>query len=584
MKSKYILGISGIGGYTHDNSVAILRDGKVMFASSEERYSRVKHDGAIPIKAVKSAMSYLKIKQSEINTIAVGFPKRNISSIFSHKHALDILPFIFSILVNRNVKLLFDFVSAVQLLSKISKERKIGFIENKKVIYVDHHLSHAASAYFTSGFDKCLSIAIDGFGTKTNGEIRSGAVFACQKGSLREVHSIPIYASLGCFFHSVTYMLGFKPGDGEGKTMGLAAYGNPRKTYRLIRPYCPELKNGEWQKSKEWLAGLIPTVPTHLKMFNSSGFGVFLNSQLKENKPEDVAAGAQKLLEDELVKLVKYLLKKYPGYKNICLSGGVFLNVKANKKIMEIDGIENIFVHPNAGDGGCALGAAFMVTEKKKLEKIINKPLVNAALGEDFSTMQIRSALKKYENKITYKRKKNITEYTSQQIVNGKVIGWFQGRSEWGPRALGFRSVLADPRKLETKERINHVLKKRDWFMPFAPSILEEEGGNYFKNFKPSPFMTMTFDIVKGKEKKFPAALHVDNTARPNSVNKYNNPLYYSLLRHFYKKTKLPILLNTSFNRHGLPIVNSPEDAIDHLIMGAVDELVIGNFAVSPTN
>ena len=262
------------------------------------------------------------------------------------------------------------------------------------------------------------------------------------------------------------------------------------------------------------------------------------------------------------------------------MAGGVFLNFKTNKKILELPNVNNLFIQPHAGDGGVSIGAALAVSSKKYIFQNFGKALNTGGLGQSFSNQDIIKELEKYKSKLNYKKQKEIVEYTANLLVKGKVIGWFQGRAEWGPRALGFRSVLADPRKIEVKDRINDVLKNREWFMPFAPSVLEEEANKFFKNCKKSPFMTIVFDIVKGKEKKIPAAIHIDNTARPNTVNEQNNAIYYQLIKSFYKKTGLPVILNTSFNKHGLPIVNSPKDAIEHLLMGAVDELIIGSYAV----
>lgn len=576
-----ILGITDIHGYTHDNSVAILKKGKILFAASEERYTRIKHDGSFPKQSLEVAFRYLNLKLSSINTVAIGYPKRKAFSVLYNRYFYESTRLAVSILINRNFKLLKDLSISIKLLyEKFTKEKVHKIFKNRKIIYVDHHLAHAASAYYSSGFGKCISIALDAFGSQLSGQIRSGAVFLCKDGKMKEVLSAPVFGSLGLFYMSVTYVLGFKPGDGEGKTMGLAAYGNPKKLYKLLKPYSPTFNEGTWIPGKDWLAGILPSMPKVGYLFNSTRFGQLLKSLINKNKKENVAAAAQKILEEELVKLVKYLIKKYPHYNNICLSGGVFLNVKANKKIMEIPGVKNIFIQPNAGDGGVALGAAFIATPKKNLQKIINQPLLNCGLGQSFTDSQIRKALRQYVKKIVYQRHKNIISYTVKKILEGKVIGWFQGRAEWGPRALGFRSVLADPRNIKIKDRINEVLKNREWFMPFAPSILEEEGETYFKNFRSAPFMTMVFDVNPKKAKLFIAALHVDKTARPNTVNKKNNIMYYLLLKEWLRKTGLPILLNTSFNRHGLPIVNSPGDAIDHLIMGAVDELIIGNHAV----
>ncbi|MCL4360158.1 hypothetical protein M1555_02790 [Patescibacteria group bacterium] len=584
MKDGYILGITSIDGYTHDNSIAVVKNGRILFAASEERYSRKKHDGSFPQKAISSAVRYLRIRPSEIKTVAVGYPKRKILSVFANSYGWEILPFAFNFILRRNVLLLYDFFVGLRLWAgkSVGAGRfQHAFLEKKHIRYVDHHYAHAASAYYTSGFKTCLAIVIDAFGSDGNGRIRSGAVYACRDGKMQEVMSIPLFASLGTFYLSVTYMLGFKPGDGEGKTMGLAAYGKPEALYRSLNVFAPSFDTGVWKPGRDWIAGVIPTMPKLYHLFLFTRFGRYLSTVLKTHKKEDLAAAAQKILEEELVKLTVYLRKKYPEFSDICLSGGLFLNVKGNKKIMEVPGVKRVYVQPHAGDGGVAPGACFAVTGERYLRDAPSRPLVNCGLGESYSARQIVRTLNTYKTRIVYRRRDDIADYAAEQIVHGKVIGWFQGRAEWGPRALGFRSVLADPRKKEVKDRINEVLKSRDWFMPFAPSVLEEKGSEYFKNFRPSPFMTLTFDVPRQKAKLFPAALHIDNTARPNSVRAQNNERYYRLLNAFYKRTNLPIILNTSFNKHGLPIVNSPGDAVDHLLMGAVDELMIGDFSVT---
>ncbi len=574
---KIILGVKGLADGFHDNSIAILKDGKLLFAASQERYSRIKHDGAFPDLTIKAALEYLGLSFSDIDTIVVGYPRQKLYSAIVNRHMYELFPFALRLLWYRNIFLIRDafMIAKEQRKQKSKNKEKIFTLKEKKIVYIDHHLAHAASAYYTSEYEKCIAVALDAFGPQVSGRLRCGAVYIGEKNKLKETMTVPVWASLGLFYQSVTLALGFTPGDGEGKTMGLAAYGNSRNIYPLLRPYAPHFEQGKWRKGKNWLSGFFSTQKKYAPLFFATSFGKFLETLLRDEKKEDLAAAAQSILEEEILAFISYLCKKYPESKNLALSGGVFLNVKANKKIADLPQVKNVFVHPNAGDGGVALGAAFVASGNMK-----PKALVSAGLGESFTEKQILEAFKRFNEKISYEEKKDIIDYTAEQLAQGKVIGWFQGKSEWGPRALGFRSVLADPRNIAIKNRINNVLKNREWFMPFAPSVLEEHANEYFKNCKSSPFMTMVFDVVKGKEKEIPAAIHIDNTARPNTVNSKNNPLYYLLIQSFYKKTGVPVILNTSFNLHGLPIVNSPKEAIEHLVWGAVDELIIDNYAV----
>lgn len=581
MTDEYILGISGVDGYNHDNSIAIAKNGRIVFAVAEERYSRIKHDGAIPQKAIADGLKFLGISEKLISKIAVGYPPRNLVSLVYNKYFYEVVILIVNLLIFRHIFLLIDVVKmAVAMLKSFGGNKLMlsARLCHKPVVYVDHHLAHAASAHYTSGHAQSLTIVLDAYGTQTNSNYRAGAIYLGENDQLTEVMSIPFYASLGLFYQGVTLSLGFTPGDGEGKTMGLAAYGNPNLCYADLRSFCPHFKNGVWHKSRGWLGSFFSSTPQFYGLFYSSQFGRQLKELKKQAKSEDIAAAAQKILEEEMEALVSFLVRKYPTVHNYALAGGLFLNVKANKKIYELKGVEDVYVHPCAGDGGTAFGAALVESTEVKFAK--QTKLITGGLGGEFTDKDILKEINKYKSKILFKKYRNIASYTAGRIINGKVVGWFQGRSEWGPRALGFRSVVADPRDIKVKERINHVLKNREWFMPFAPSVLEEKASEFFKNCKSSPFMTIVFDIVKGKEKLIPAAIHIDNTARPNTVSKINNKLYYDLIKAFYKKTGLPVVLNTSFNRHGLPIVNSPKDALDHLLMGAVDELIIGSYSV----
>lgn len=582
--SEYILGISGISNYCHDNSMAIIRNGNVIFAASEERYSRIKHDGSFPEQAIESGLNFLGLKNNIFSKIAVGYPRRNILSLIINRYYYEFFFLVVELLIYRNILLMQDLINLFFRKKSVITGKKKGtsqkIFQDKEIVFVDHHVAHGASAYYQSGFDQSLCIVLDAFGSQLSGNIRSGAVFLCERSEMVEVISVPAQASIGLFYQSVTLALGFTPGDGEGKTMGLAAYGDADKYYNILKEFAPKFRNRHWQKGKDCLAGFFSSMPRFHSIFYATRFGRTLKKIIKNGKKEDVAAAAQRILEEEIINLVKYLLEEYKHIHSLSLAGGVFLNVKANKKILELPEVDNLFIQPHAGDGGVSIGAALVVSSKKYVFKNSSRTLNTCGLGQSFSNKEILRELEKYKEKLKYKKRKKIVDYTTELLIKGKVVGWFHGRAEWGPRALGFRSVLADSRNIEVKDRINNVLKNREWFMPFAPSVLEEEAHNFFKNCEKSPFMTIVFDVIKGKEKEIPAAIHIDNTARPNTVNAKNNKIYYDLLCAFYKRTNIPVILNTSFNRHGLPIVNSPKDAIEHLLMDAVDELIIGSYAV----
>jgi carbamoyltransferase len=369
--------------------------------------------------------------------------------------------------------------------------------------------------------------------------------------------------------------LGFKFVDGEGKTMGLSAYGDPEKAYRALRVIAPSFQNNKWLGHSSWSDFRLIESPT--LMFNTK-WGRYLRNVVKNHERADVAAAAQRILEEELNNYINYLLAK-TKLKDLVLAGGIFLNVTFNGKLSRRKDINSIYIHPYPADGGTAAGAALELHARLS-QNNTNYLMTSAYLGTSYEESEIQRALDSFGDKINYDRVDNISELAATLIKEGEIIGWFQGRAEWGPRALGNRSVLGDPRNSDTRERLNKLLKNRDWFMPFAPSILEEYLDEYFENSFFAPFMTFAFIIKEEKAALIPAALHKDGTARPNVVRKDTNPRYYELIDNFRKLTGLPVVLNTSFNRHGLPLINTPKEAIDHLLWGCVDKLCIGPFIV----
>lgn len=584
MKSKYILGVTGLSKAFHDNSAVLLKDGKVVFAASEERYSRIKHDRSFPILAIKQALKYAKIKSSDISYLAVGYPNRSFMRPFLSSNFLDLTKVSFDWLKGRGIYFfndVFNIIKGELIQNNVSAISKKLIKDDDMVVYVDHHLAHTASAYYSSGFENCIGVSLDAFGPKVGGEIISGSVYRCVNTKITEnLDTVAVESSIGLFYTSVTQALGFTPGDGEGKTMGLAAYGKPDKTYKELKYISPNFNKGVWNKSPYWIQMFFANRKEFKPIFDSLPLGKILNNLIIKYGKENVAAGAQKVLEVEVVKYFEYLVNKF-GVNKFVLAGGLFLNVKMNMRIREISGIDEIFIQPNAGDGGTALGAAYYTNAEKYGYKKMPDQIKNVSWGSSFSQSEIKRALKKYNRKISFTKEKNIAKTLAKKLVEGKVIGRFNGGFEWGPRALGYRSVLIDPRRMDIKEILNNTLKNREWFMPFAPSILTEYGKDYFDKFVESPFMTIAFNTKKNKVKDIKAAIHIDNTARPNSVSKKDNPSYYNVINEFFKLTGIPVVLNTSFNKHGLPIVNSPEDAIDHLLWNCIDELAIGDYLVS---
>jgi len=567
-----VLGITGVGDRFHDNSVCLVVDGKVVFAASEERYTRVKHDASFPESAIKAALKFGEIKFKDVDIIATGWPRTSLVKVLLNENKIDLFLSGIHFVQNANLRAILDLVRLVGQggLKPVSNE-----LQKSKIVEVDHYLAHASSAYRTSGFEKCICVVWDGFGAKSDGLLASGGVFECIDGEINEVNVHPLNVSIGLFYEAVTNALGFTPAEGEGKTMGLACYGNYKRFLKRMEIFAPRFQEDRWVKSKHWPDTLVGVDLAYKPIFDSTYMGRELKRMAVESA-KDTAAACQYIIERESVAYFKYLYQKY-GHQNYALAGGVFLNVKVGKKIMELPFVKGYFVHPHAGDGGLAIGAALEVYTKHFPNGSLVCKMESSALGDEFLEPAIHKELKRYK-KLIYFKPQNIAKYVASEIAQGKVVGWFQGRAEWGPRALGQRSVLADPRKIEIKERINNYLKKREWFMPFAASILDEYKTKLFENAVSTPFMTMAFDATPFGKKAIKAAIHIDNTGRPQTVRKETNPLYWKVIHEFYELTGVPAILNTSFNRHGLPIVNSPRDAIDHLLWGAIDELAIGSY------
>jgi carbamoyltransferase len=576
-----ILGFNDIAGAHHNSSVALIEDGRVLFGTSEERFTRIKYDIDFPSQSLDAALAFRGITLADVDYFAVGYPPSSYYGDLFCRKAWD-LPRSVSGLVGHNFSGMLKYLAPN--FKKMYKPaafhnglKKLG-VPDEKIMYLDHHLSHASSAYRCSGFDDCLTISMDGFGPNGDGRNIAGQVYRCSGGRMELLEEIPLYAT-ALWYSAFTVCLGLKYMDGEGKTMGLAAYGDPSICYEQIRDMVFKYDHGQWEGYPYWVDYIMVPRDTVL-MKTVSGRRIMKLIEL--HGKEHVAAAAQRLLEERILAFVTQFHEKY-NFRNVALAGGTFLNVKVNKLIRELPFVDEVFVHPHASDGGTAIGAALQLYHEKTGELAVFK-MMDAALGIEFSDEEIEASLKTFGDQIEWQRLDGrLPEYVADALTEGKVVGWFQGREEWGPRALGRRSVLADPRDPQTREKINSKMKNRDWFMPFAPSCLEDRGQSHFQDFCSTPFMTLAFDVVKGKEGDIASAIHVDNTARVHSVRR-DNPKYYELIEHFYEKTGVPVILNTSFNKHGLPIVHRPKEAVEHLLWGCVNELAIGSFIVRKNN
>lgn len=568
-----IIGFTSHSYKVHDNSVALLKDGKVLFAEAEERLSRIKHDGRFPYLVLKESLNLTKNKLKDINYFVSATPNESYLQMF-----LTTIKFLPIVGLKNYIEQIFGALThKIDKMSDEGRPKNVYEMEipQHKFFTVSHYFAHAVAAYYTCPYDRCLVINMDGFGPGDKGEPLSGQIYLGENNKLTGLEVVPVHASLGLYYGVFTMALGFKLNDGEGKTMGLAAYGDPTKCYKKIRNFFPRFLNNSWT-IKSSIMDILNV--SRKEVYEKSNTYKYLKKLIEDYSKEDVAAACQLVFEEELVIYITHLIKKYKVSK-VALNGGIFLNVKANMRLLEEKIVEDIYVYPNPSDGGTAVGAALagFITKGQKIRR---QELLHPAYSREYKNSEIIMELKKTKG-IEYKKLgNNLPQITARLLVDGKVVGWFEGKGEWGPRALGQRSVIADPRHLETKDRINNILKGREWFMPFAPSMAIEGAPEYLKMLRKAPFMIIGDRIKKGKEKDLRAAAHIDGTVRPHLVTKEANKLYYQVIKEFEKMTKVPSILNTSFNKHGLPIVYTPKQAIEHLLWGAIDELVIGSYHV----
>ncbi len=561
----------GISCYYHDSAAAILEDGHVIAAVEEERFTRKKFDDDFPRMAINWCLSETGISPSEIHSVAF-YDK----PILKFERLLDN----YIAVAPRGLNSFLDTIpkwlhKRLWIKSDIMKSLK-GF--NGEIIFPEHHLSHASYSFFTSPFDEAAILTTDGVGEWSTTSIGKG-----ERNCVELLQDIRWPHSLGLFYSAFTYFLGFKVNEGEYKLMGLSSYGKP-KYYDLILKNLIDVKNdGSIHLNMDYFAFTYDKVMTNQKF--SELFGIKRRKEDEETKQIhfDIGASAQKVLEDILLKMVEYLHQKTKS-KNLCLGGGVALNGVANYKILKESSFENIHIPPSPGDAGSAVGAAQYLyysyhKQNRKIDSDTTKRIIeNVYVGPSFSSDEIKKFLDEKNIKYEIFKEDELVKNCARLIAEGNIVGWYQGKMEWGPRALGNRSILADPRQKEMKNILNEKIKHRESFRPFAPSVLEEYASEYFEIDIPSPYMLMVSPVKKPD--KIPAVTHVDGTGRLQTVSKDSNPLYYKLINEFYSLTGIPVVINTSMNVKGEPIVNTPEQAYNMLIKTDMDYIFLRNFMV----
>jgi Predicted carbamoyl transferase, NodU family len=561
----YILGLTTLG----DSAAALIKDGEIVAAAEEERFSRRKHHSGFPYKAIRFCLDYAGITLKDVEHVGHYWKPW----ILRHKamqalKAAFISRDMFKARADRGITQVSD--SYLGMFKHPQRLREHFGESDFKFHYLEHHQTHAASAFFVSPFDSAAILTWDGTGEDTT------TLFCHGKGNkIKVLKRIKLPHSLGQFYSAVTNYIGFDMFSGdEWKVMGLAAYGKPKYYDFFSEKVLTKNGNGDFHFN-------IKILDHHLAkhyqfpeaIVKELGPGRKKGEELTEHH-WDIASSAQKVLEDTALYLVRQI-KEMTGEENLCMAGGVAFNSVMNGRIFHETPFKNFYVQPAAGDAGCSLGAAYYVWHQ-----ILGNPrkyvMDNAYWGPKFSNEECRKALDNAGLKYETLPDEELLPRLAKMLSEGAIIGWFQGRMEWGPRALGARSFLADPRRADMREILNHKVKLREWFRPLAPSMLEEYGREIFGIEHHDPFMITVIKVSEEWKKKIPAVVHVDGTARPQMVSRKVNPRYWHLIDEFRKLTGVPLLLNTSFNIQE-PIVCTPENAINTFNNASFDALVLEN-------
>ncbi len=545
----------------HDSSACIVRDGELLFAVAEERISRLKHDARFPQNAIQACLDFAQVSAEQLEEVCFGW--QTAGPVYRHDlrcYASGKMPLTYLNGLNSTLRFL-------SMWHQESGAKKFAqqFGETKaRMRFVDHHFAHAISAYAYSGFEDAAVVVMDG-----RGAWEATSIWRGHDGRLEHVLTIPFPDSVGYFYSEFTEFLGFHRNSDEWKVMGLAPYGRPGVDLTAFI----DLREAPYR--------------VHAKQLVANGAGTFAGMTALLGPPraaeseiddrhKNIAYAVQDACEAAMMSVVRMAIAK-TQCRNVCLAGGVALNSKANGKIVASGLVEKFFVQPAAADDGVALGAALAPCLDDN-GKLPHQPMRHGYWGPSFEDEAILSALRTY--KLRHTRLPDPASTAAEMLSQGKILGWFQGRMEFGPRALGSRSILADPRDPEMNTKVNNAVKFREWWRPFAPSLKKEAAGDYLESATDSPFMILTAQVRPEKRSVIPSVTHVDGSARPQTVEKEINPLYWRLLDEFEKRTGVPVIMNTSFNLRGEAIVHTPTDTIRTFFSSGMDALVIGSFLV----
>lgn len=559
--------IVGINAAFHDSSAVIVKDGELLAGAEEERFTRIKHGKRpipfstyeLPFHSIAYCLSKAEVTLNDVDAVAYSFDP----SLLTPETREIVLPLepsahrsdspweglFLSSIINAPRHLLSG--APHHLDSALWGDKRDPHYQWR---FVDHHLSHAASCFWPSPFEEAAVIVLDG-----RGETISTSYYVGDRDGIERIGEVPLPHSLGLLYERVTEHLGFLHSSDEYKVMALASFGVPRYLAQF-REIVQLGDNGSYTVDDKDLATRLGPRRTGHAPFEQRHF--------------DIAASLQQVLEESVVSLVQWL-KGETGLSSLCMAGGVALNCVMNARVAKEGGFSSVWIQPAAGDAGTALGAALQLAHEERTSS--RWRMSNVYLGPEYTDHDIEEFLK--WTKVSYRRSEDVAHETAQLLGADKIIGWFQGRMEFGPRALGARSILASPLSETMQAKLNEI-KDREDFRPVAPAVLKEKAPEWFEGCTESPFMLLVFDVKESKRERIPAVCHVDGTARVQTVTAIQSPLYHALLQEFEKLTQVPILINTSFNTRGNPIVCSPKDAVEAFFSSPLDALVIGSFII----
>ena len=545
----------------HDSSACIVRDGELLFAVAEERISRQKHDARFPTNAIQTCLDFAKARAEQLDEVCFGW--QTPGPMYRHDlkcYAAGKMPATYVNGLNSTL----HFLSMWHQSGGAKKFTEQFGPTRARTRFVDHHLAHAISAYAYSGLEEAAVAVMDG-----RGAWEATSIWHGRRGRLEHILTIPFPDSIGFFYGAFTEFLGFQPNSDEWKVMGLAPYGQPGVD---LTPFI-DLKALPYRVRARELAanGAAPLA----RMEKLLGPPRVPESEIDE-RHKNIAYAAQEACEGAMINVVRLAMEK-TKCRNLCLAGGVALNSKANGKIAASGLVNQFFIQPAASDDGVALGAA-LAPYLDNNGKLPNKSMRHGYWGPSFDDEAIENALMTYKLRCT--KVSDPASAAAELLSKEKILGWFQGRMEFGPRALGSRSILADPRDPEMNAKVNNAVKFREWWRPFAPSIKKEAAGDYLESATDSPFMILTAQVRPEKRALIPSVTHVDGSARPQTVEMEVNPLYWRLIDEFERRTGVPVIMNTSFNLRGEAIVHTPTDAIRTFYSSGMDALVVGSFLV----